>query len=159
MYSGAATHALWHTHTHTHTHTHIYIKVKWCRYRPGVAQRVGRGIALPFHDRGTRWGWVVSNTPRPHFTSGKDTVPILQEAGCAPGPVWTGGKSRPNRDSIPDIPARSQLLYWLSYRAHTHTHTHTHMYIYIYVYVKLRLTTVCDPSPAIVLVEVWYGCN
>ena len=29
------------------------VKVKWSRYRPGVAQRVGRGIALLFHDRGT----------------------------------------------------------------------------------------------------------
>jgi len=31
-------------------------KVKFSRYRPGVAQRVGRGIALLFHDRGTRRG-------------------------------------------------------------------------------------------------------
>ena len=29
---------------------------KVSRYRPGVAQRVGRGIALLFHDRGTRRG-------------------------------------------------------------------------------------------------------
>ena len=43
-------------------------KIKWSRYRPGVAQRVGRGIALLFHDRGTRRGWAVSSTPRPHFT-------------------------------------------------------------------------------------------
>jgi len=49
---------------------------------------------------------VVSSTPRPHFTPGKDPVPILQEAWWAPGPVWTGGKSRPHRDSIPDSPAR-----------------------------------------------------
>jgi len=70
-------------------------KVKWSRYRPGVAQRVGRGIALLFHYRGTRRGWVVSSTPRPHFTPGNDQVPILQEAGCAPGPVWKGRKSRP----------------------------------------------------------------
>ena len=90
-------------------------KVKWSRYTPGVAQRVGRGIALLFHDRGTRKGWVVSSTPRPHFNPGKDPVPILQEAGCAPGPVWMGGKSRPRRDSIPDRPAHSQLLYRLSY--------------------------------------------
>ena len=48
--------------------------------------------------------------PGPHFTPGKDTVPILQEAGWAPGPVWTGGKSRPHRDSIPDRTARSQSL-------------------------------------------------
>ena len=49
---------------------------------------------------------------------GKDPVPILQEAARASGPVWTGGKSRPHRDSIPDRPARSQSLYRLSYAAH-----------------------------------------
>ena len=93
-------------------------KVKCSRYRPDVVQRVGRGTALLFHDGGTRRGWVVSGTPRPHFTPGKVPVPILQEAGWAPGLVWTGGKSRPHRDSIPDRPARSQPLYWLSYLAH-----------------------------------------
>ena len=92
-------------------------KVKFSRYRPGVSQRVGRGIALLFNDRSTRREWVFSSTPRLHFTPGKDPVPILQEAGLAPGPVWTGGKSRPHRDSIPDRPARSQSLYRLSYRA------------------------------------------
>ena len=49
---------------------------------------------------------------------GQDPVPILQEAGWAPGPVWTGGKSRLHRDSIPDRPGPSQSLYRLSYRAH-----------------------------------------
>ena len=49
---------------------------------------------------------------------GKDSVPILQEAGWALGPVWTGGKSRPHPDSIPGRPARSQSLYRLSYPAH-----------------------------------------
>jgi len=97
--------------------TIIKLKIKWSHYRPGVAQRVGRGIALLFHDRGTRRGWVVSSTPRPHVTAGKDPVPIVQEAGWPPGPVWTGGKSRPHRDSIPDRPAHSQSLYRLSYRA------------------------------------------
>ena len=99
----------------------IKVKIKFSRYRPGVAQRVGRGIALLFHDHGTRRGWVVSSTFRSHFTSGKDPVPIVQEAGWAPGLVWTGRKSRPHRDSIPDRPARSQSLYQLSYRAHTKT--------------------------------------
>ena len=46
----------------------------------------------------------------------KDPVPILQEAGWAPGPVWTGEKSRLHRDLIPDRPARSQSLYRLNYR-------------------------------------------
>ena len=83
--------------------------VKWSRYRPGVAQTLGRGIALLFHDRGTRRGWVVSSTLRSHFTPGKDPVPVVKEAGWAPGPVWTGGKSRPHRDSIPDRPACSSV--------------------------------------------------
>ena len=51
-------------------------------------------------------------------TPAKDLVPILQEAGWAPGLVWTGGKSRPHRDSIPDHPVCSQSLYRLNYRAH-----------------------------------------
>jgi len=113
----------------TNLFINIY-KIKWPRYRPGVAQRVGRSIALFFHDRGTRRGWVVSSTPRPHFTPGKDLVLILQEAGWAPGPVWTDGKSRPYRDSIPDRPTRSQSLYRLSYRAHVC------VCVYIYIYVK-----------------------
>jgi len=60
------------------------VKVQFSRYRPGAAQRVGRGIALLFHDSGTRRGWVVCSTPRPHFTPGKEPVPILQEAGYEP---------------------------------------------------------------------------
>jgi len=39
---------------------------------------------------------------------GKGTVPILQEAGWAPRPVCIGGKARHHRDSIPDVPDRSQ---------------------------------------------------
>jgi len=94
----------------------LYIKIMWSRYRPGVAQRVGRGIALLFHDRGTRRGWVVSSTPQPQFSPGKDPVPIVLEAGWAPGQVWTGGKSRPHRDSIPDCPPLfSRSFYYSTY--------------------------------------------
>jgi hypothetical protein len=32
------------------------VKEKFSRYRPSVVQRVGRGIALLFHDSGTRRG-------------------------------------------------------------------------------------------------------
>ena len=49
--------------------------------------------------------WSAARPGRP----GKDLIPILQEAGWAPGPVLTGGKSRPHRDSIPDRPARSSV--------------------------------------------------
>ena len=71
----------------TNPHLFTISKVKWSRYRPGLAHRVGRGIALLFHDRGTRRGWVVSSTLRLHFIPGKDTVPNLQEVGWAPGQV------------------------------------------------------------------------
>jgi len=96
----------------------LKLKVKCSLYRPGVARRVGRGIALLFHDRGTRRGWVISSMSRLHFTPGIDPVPILQVAEWAPRPVWTGGKSFPHRDSILDHPACSQSLYRLSYPAH-----------------------------------------
>jgi len=42
-------------------------------------------------------------------TQGKYPVPVLQEAGRAPGPVWTGRKSRPHQDSIPNRLARSSI--------------------------------------------------
>ena len=49
---------------------------------------------------------------------GKDPVPIVEEAGWAPGPVWTGAeKLAPTGIRSPDRPARSQSLYRLSYRA------------------------------------------
>jgi len=71
---------------------------------------------------------------------GKDPVPILREAGWALGPVWTGGKSRPHRDSIPARPARSELLYRLSYP------THIYIYIYIYIYIKTDFK-ISSPRP------------
>ena len=81
---------------------------------PVVIQTMGRVIGLLFHDHGIRRVWMVSSTPRPVFTPGKDTGPIVQEAGCAPGPVWTDGKYRPNGIQSPDRPARTQSLYQLS---------------------------------------------
>jgi len=80
-----------------------------------------RGIALLFHDHSTRRGWGVSVMPQPLFTPKKDPVPIVQEAGWAPGPVWTGAENlAPTRIQSPDRPARSQSLYWLCYPAHWH---------------------------------------
>ena len=105
------------------------VKVKRSHYRPGVAQRVGTGIAQLFHDRGARKGWEVSSMPQPYFTHGKHPVPILQEAGWAPGPVWTGGKSRPCWDSILDHPTHSQLLYQLSYPAHRNSCSNNNYWI------------------------------
>jgi hypothetical protein len=59
------------------------------------------------------------STPSPgRFTPVEDPVPIVQEAGWAPGPVWTCAKNlAPTWIRSPDRPARSQSLYWLSYPA------------------------------------------
>ena len=83
------------------------------------AHRGSRGIALLFLDHGTRRGWKVSITPRSLFTPGKDPVPIVQEAGWAPGLVWTGAENlAPTGIQSLDRPARSQSLY-LRYLAHS----------------------------------------
>ena len=82
-----------------------------------TANRASRGIALPFFDYGTRRGWGVSFTPRPLFTPGKDPVTIVQEAGWASGPVWTGAENLASTGFwSSDRPALSQSLYGLSYR-------------------------------------------
>jgi hypothetical protein len=81
-----------------------------------TVHRESRGIALPFHDHGTRRGCGVSVTPRPIFTPRKDTVPIAQEAVWALGPVWTGAENlAPTGIRSPDCPARTQPLYTLRY--------------------------------------------
>jgi len=56
-------------------------KVKFSRYRPGVAQRVGRGIPLLFHDRGTRRGGG----------SGQQHTPAALYPQERPGTPFTGG--------------------------------------------------------------------
>jgi hypothetical protein len=72
---------------------------------------VSRCIALPFLEHGTRRGWGVSVTPQPLFTPGKEPVPIVQEAGWAPGPVWTGAENlAPTGIRSPDRPARSESI-------------------------------------------------
>ena len=56
-------------------------------------------------------GW---STPLPgRFTPGKDPVPSVQEAGWAPGQIWTGAENLALHTGIrsPDRPARSESLY------------------------------------------------
>ena len=46
------------------------------------------------------------------FIPGKDPVPIVQEAGWAPEPVWIGAeKLAPAGIRSPDLPAHSESLY------------------------------------------------
>ena len=90
---------------------------------------------------------MVSSTPRPHFTPGKDPVPILQEAGWASGPVWTGGKSRPHRNSIPDRPARSSVAIPTELPdPHTNNYanlSHDTLFIIQYVYISVCAIVGC----------------
>jgi hypothetical protein len=89
------------------------VKVKVPRNRT-EGPKQGRVIALLFLDLGARrGGWTA---PRPgRFTPGKVPVHIVQEAGWAPGPVWTCAKNlAPTGIRSPDSPARSQSLYRLS---------------------------------------------
>jgi len=55
-------------------------------------------------------GWVVNTTPRPLYPRERDSVPIVQEAGWAPGPVWTGAENLAFTGiRSPDFPARSAV--------------------------------------------------
>ena len=75
---------------------------------PEGEKRYSPTLSGPWHlDEG---GW---SAPRPgRFTPGKDLVPIVQKAGWAPGPVWTGAENlAPTRIRSPDRPARSESLY------------------------------------------------
>ena len=56
-----------------------------------TAHRGSRGIALPFHDHGTRRGWGVSVTPQPLFSPGKSRYLLYRRLG---GPQGRSGKVR-----------------------------------------------------------------
>ena len=121
--------------------TYVYKKVKCtlvqalrlCTGR--TAYRRSRGIALPFNDHGTRWGWEISVTPRLLSTPGKDPAPIVQEAGWAPGPVWTVAENLvPTGIRSPDRPAPSQSLYRLRYPARTYVYNYLYNFTSVFLY-------------------------
>ena len=87
----------------------VKVKVKISRYKPGVAQRVGRGIALLFHDRGTRRGEWSAARPGRTLPPGKTRYPFYRRLG---GPQGRSGRAEnlvPTGDSIPNRPARSSF--------------------------------------------------
>ena len=61
------------------------------------------------------WSQGPTDTAWPHFTPGKDPVPIIQEVVWAPGPVWKGRKSSPIGIRSWTIQPLAQSLYRLSY--------------------------------------------
>ena len=69
-------------------------------------------MALSFLTTVLEGGEGVSVTSRSLITPRKDPVPIIQEAGWAPGPVRTGAENLAHTGiRSPDRPARSQSLY------------------------------------------------
>jgi hypothetical protein len=59
---------------------------------------------------------VASPTPRPLYPRERDPVRIVQEAGWAPGPVWTATVNLASAGiRSPDRPPRSESLYRLSH--------------------------------------------
>jgi len=84
------------------------------------ALRDSRGIALLFSVTSPLDGFGEGQSHAPAASNpGKSPVPIVQEAGCAPGTVWTTAENlAPNGIRSPDRPARSQSLYRLSYPVH-----------------------------------------
>ena len=64
--------------------------VKCSRYRPGVAHKLGRGIALLFHDRGTRRGEWSAARPGRTLPPGKNRYPFYRRLG---GPQSRSGRA------------------------------------------------------------------
>jgi len=118
---------------------YIYIyKVKLSRYRPGVAQRVGRGTALLFHDRGTRRGEWSAASPGRTLLPGKTRYPFYGRLGGPQNwPGWAENLTPPTGIRSWTVqPVISHYTNWATWLTLTHslTHTHTHIYIYIYIY-------------------------
>ena len=77
-------------------------------------------------------GWSTSHPGR--FTPGEDPVPIVQEAGWAPGPVWMCEENlAPTGIRSADRPARSESLYRLSYPGPHRNNSNNYYYYYYYI--------------------------
>jgi len=86
--------------------------------------------------------------PQPHAPAasiaGKDPVPIVQEAGWAPEPVWAGAENLvPTGIRSLDRPARSQSLYRLPYPAHLSYSNCVKMRVLLYRNINGRLFRHC----------------
>jgi hypothetical protein len=68
-------------------------------------------------------GWVMKAHPD-RFTPRRDQVPIVQEAGWVPVPVWTGaGNLAATGSRSPDYLAHKQSLYRLRYPVQLYINT------------------------------------
>jgi hypothetical protein len=95
----------------------VNAKFKFALEHAIKSQRKGRCIYLySFFNLACRWGWVVKATPQPLYPWKRDPVPIVHEAGWAPGPVWMSAKSFALTGvRSPDRPGLSESLHRLRY--------------------------------------------
>ena len=86
-----------------------------------TAHRRSRGIALLFHDHGTRRGEGSASRPGCSLSPRKDQYPLYRRLGGPQGRSGQVRKISPPPGFDPRTrPARSQSLYRLSYPAHTY---------------------------------------
>jgi len=120
---------------------YIY-KGKVIPLQPGVAQRVGRGIALLFHDHGTRRGWVDSPTPRPHFTPGKNRYPFYRRLGGSQGRSGRAENLALTRIRSRTVqPVVSRYTDWATRPTIWYMCVCVYIYIYIYIYTHTHTHT------------------
>jgi len=77
---------------------------------------MGKEVTAPLVvNLGARLGWVVNAAPRLHYPREGAPAPIVQEAGWAPGPVWTSKEKRtfliPHLGLYPGPISPSQLTF------------------------------------------------
>ena len=70
---------------------------KKSKVRPTTGHKAqGGGVKVylsSFFILSARWEYKVNATPRPLHPWEREPVPIVQEAGWAPEPVWTGAEN------------------------------------------------------------------
>jgi hypothetical protein len=100
----------------TPVNSQLEVKVKVTLEQATKAQRASRGYSSTLSLTSQLDGGEWLNSRPGLFTPGKDPVPIAQEAGWAPGPVWTGAENlAPTGFRSPARPVSSESLYRLSY--------------------------------------------
>ena len=88
----------------------LLVKVKVGKFHP-ITGHEGPEVEYRYNSRLSLTSALDGGRSIPrlcYFAPGKDPVPILQEGGLAPGPVWTGAENLASTGiRSPDLPARS----------------------------------------------------